>query len=140
MKKYLSAIIFIAAAIFQVAAQSVVKRPDAPSGALSGRNICVWQSHGRYYDAKDDRWKWQRCRLFGTVEDLYTRSYVVPFLVPMLENAGAYVMMPRERDEHRAELLMDHDIEGYSETIGKQKWTASKVRGFGKPTPLLHHG
>lgn len=140
MKKLTLTILLIAAAIFQVAAQSVVRRPDAPSGALSGRNICLWQSHGRYYDAKEDRWKWQRCRLFGTVEDLYTRSYVVPFLVPMLENAGAYVMLPRERDEHHAELLMDHDLGGYQETIGKQKWTPTKVAGFGMPRPQLQQG
>ena len=140
MKKYCLLLMFIAAAIFQVAAQSVVKRSDAPAGALSGRNICLWQSHGRYYDAKDDRWTWQRCRLFGTVEDLYTRSYVVPFLVPMLENAGAYVILPRERDEHRSELLMDQDIDGYAETSGKHKWTRTKEPGFAMPHPLLHQG
>ncbi len=140
MKKLLVTLMFVAAAIFQVAAQSVVKRTDAPSGALSGRNVCLWQSHGRYYDEADDRWKWQRCRLFGTVEDLYTRSYVVPFLVPMLENAGAYVMLPRERDEHHAELLMDQDIAGYQETVGKQKWAATKVPGFAMPRPQLQQG
>lgn len=140
MKKILVLSFMLAATIFGVAAQSVVSREDAPMGALSGRNICLWQSHGRYYDAKDDRWKWQRCRLFGTVEDLYTRSYVVPFLVPMLENAGAYVMLPRERDEHRFEALLDHDLNGYEETHGKQKWSATKAHGFGMPHPLLQQG
>lgn len=140
MKKIVSVIFLIAAAISQVAAQSVVKRSDAPSGALSGRNLCLWQSHGRYYDAKEDRWKWQRCRLFGTVEDLYTRSYVVPFLVPMLENSGAYVMLPRERDEHHSELLMDQDLGGYEEISGKQKWTATKGAGFGMPRRQLQQG
>lgn len=48
-------------------------------------------------------------RLFGTVEDLYTQSYVLPLLVPMLENAGAYVMIPRERDLSVHELIIDRD-------------------------------
>ena len=65
---------------------------------LSGRYIALWQSHGRYYEAKTERWEWQRAPLFRTVEDMYTQSYVIPFLIPMLENAGAYVMTPRERD------------------------------------------
>lgn len=133
MKKQLSLIILTLAAWLGAAAQSPVSRDDAPRGALSGRNICLWQSHGRYYDQKDDRWKWQRCRLFGTVEDLYTRSYVVPFLVPMLENAGAYVMLPRERDEHHFEAVIDHDTRGYHETAGKQKWHQSATAGFGLP-------
>lgn len=131
MKKFLFSIVLGLAAASGAAGQSVVSRDDTPRGALSGRNICLWQSHGRYYDAKEDRWKWQRCRLFGTVEDLYTRSYVVPFLVPMLENAGAYVMLPRERDEHHFEAVLDHDLGGYAETQGKQKWSASKQKGFG---------
>jgi hypothetical protein len=63
---------------------------------LSGRYIALWQSHGRYYEAKTERWEWQRAPLFRTVEDMYTQSYVLPFLMPMLENAGAYVMTPRK--------------------------------------------
>ena len=33
-------------------------------------------SHGWYYEPKLDRWEWQRARIFQTVEDLYTQSYV----------------------------------------------------------------
>jgi hypothetical protein len=80
----------------------------APKG-LDGRNIALWQSHGRYFEPKLNRWEWQRARVFGTVEDLYTQSYVLPFLVPMLENAGAYVLCPRERDTNRTELIIDND-------------------------------
>lgn len=113
------------------------------SGALQGRNIALWHSHGRYYDSGEDRWKWQRCRLFGTVEDLYTRSYVVPLLVPMLENAGAYVWLPRERDESDFEVVIDPDgayaCNGYAEHNGKQKWQAAET-GFGLPTATLSPG
>lgn len=124
-----------------VAAESPIKSESYPSGSLTGRNIALWQSHGRYYDGEEDRWKWQRCRLFGTVEDLYTRSYVIPYLVPMLENAGAYVMLPRERDSNPNELVVDPDgeyaIDGYSEHDGKQKWQDTNEPGFGLSVAVL---
>ncbi len=81
---------------------------DWPLG-LSGRHIALWQSHGRYYEAKTGRWEWQRAPTHGTVEDLYTQSYVLPFLIPMLENAGACVMTPRERDPQAYEVVCDND-------------------------------
>ncbi|MCQ2186553.1 MAG: xanthan lyase [Bacteroidales bacterium] len=87
----------------------LVKRGiSAPSG-LDGRHIAMWQSHGMYYKIAENKWKWQRPSIFQTTEDLFTQSFVVPFLVPMLENAGANVLLPRERDWHRTELIMDND-------------------------------
>ncbi len=77
---------------------------------LDGRHIALWQSHGYYYDLASDRWLWQRPPLFQTVEDMYTQSYVIPYLVPMLENAGAYVLMPRERDIQKHEVIADNDV------------------------------
>ena len=59
------------------------------SKGLSDRTIAVWQSHGRYFDQGTGRWIWQRPCLFQTVEDMFTQSFVLPYLVPMLENAGA---------------------------------------------------
>ena len=79
-----------------------------PKG-LSGRNIALWQSHGRYFDEGSGQWKWQRAPLHRTVEDMYTQSYVIPFLIPMLERAGAYVMTPRERDIQKYEVIIDND-------------------------------
>ncbi len=79
------------------------------SKGLEGRNLAVWQSHGRYYEQSIKRWEWQRACLFQTVEDLFTQSFVVPFLVPMLENSGAYVMLPRERDSNIHEIISDND-------------------------------
>ncbi len=79
------------------------------SHGLSGRNIALWQSHGYIYDNGAKRWTWQRPCLFQTVEDMYTQSYVLPFLVPMLENAGAYILMPRERDIQTNEVIADND-------------------------------
>ena len=76
---------------------------------LSGRHIAVWPSHGRYYDEGWGGWTWQRAPLFTTVEDAYTMSYVLPFLIPMLENAGANVLTPRERDIQPYEIIADND-------------------------------
>lgn len=76
---------------------------------MSGRHIVLWQSHGRYFEQTLDRWEWQRATLFQTVEDMFTQGFVLPFLVPMLENAGAYVMLPRERDIQRNEVIVDND-------------------------------
>ena len=76
---------------------------------MSGRHIALWQSHGRYFEEKTDRWEWQRAPLHRTVEDMYTQSYVLPYLIPMLENAGACVLTPRERDTQREEVVCDND-------------------------------
>ena len=76
---------------------------------LNDRYIVLWQSHGRYYDEADSLWTWQRACIHRTVEDMYTQTYVLPFLIPMLENAGAYVMTPRERDTQVREIITDND-------------------------------
>ena len=47
--------------------------------------------------------------LFGTTEDLYTQTIVIPYLFPMLENAGAVVVSPRERDWQKQEVIVDND-------------------------------
>lgn len=88
-----------------------VKNLEKPvfNKGLSGRHIALWQSHGWYYETKNKRWQWQRAKFFRTVEDMYTQSYVLPFLIPMLENAGAYVMTPRERDTQIYEVISDND-------------------------------
>lgn len=84
-------------------------RANVVTKGLQNRHLAIWQSHGWYYEQKLDRWEWQRARIFQTVEDLYTQSYVVPYLVPMLENAGANVLLPRERDTQRNEIIADVD-------------------------------
>lgn len=79
------------------------------SKGLDDRYIALWQSHGLFFDDNQNVWRWQRAPLFRTVEDMYTQSYVLPFLIPMLENAGAYVMTPRERDINPIEYVIDND-------------------------------
>lgn len=82
---------------------------EQPSLGLFNNNIALWESHGWYYESKQDRWKWQRARLFGTIEDMSPMSFVLPYLVPMLENSGANVFLPRERDWQSNEVVVDND-------------------------------
>ena len=86
-----------------------------PSQGLTGRHIALWQSHGRYFEQDENLWRWQRSRLWEAVEDLFTQSFVLPYLVPMLENAGANVLLPRERDTQLEEIIIDND-EGIDNT------------------------
>ncbi|MDD3094836.1 MAG: xanthan lyase [Candidatus Neomarinimicrobiota bacterium] len=92
-------------------------KPYTPSRGLYGRHIALWNSHGWYYENSLDRWEWQRARNFQVVEDIFPTSYVLQYLVPMLENAGANVFLPRERDLNTNEVIVDNDIggEGYIE-------------------------
>lgn len=115
--------------------------PYIPTNGLQNRHIALWQSHGFYYEAKLDRWEWQRARIFQTVEDLYTQSYVLPFLVPMLENAGANVLLPRERDTRSEEVIVDNDgcLQGnslYTEYNADKQWSDGNDQGFAHLRPV----
>ena len=77
-----------------------LSNPWKPSQSLLGRNIALWNSHGLYYDKNNDKIRWQRPTLFGTVEDMLSTQIVLNYLLPMLRGAGAQVYMPRERDWH----------------------------------------
>ncbi len=91
--------------------KQLVKRLDStePVKGLSGRSIALWHSHGYFFEMSLDRWEWQRAKLFGTVEDISVMGYVQPYLSKMLENSGANVFMPRERDTQINEVIVDND-------------------------------
>ena len=114
-------------------------QPYKTSHGLDGRHIALWASHGRYYDAEKSSWQWQRPTFFCTNEDLFTQTIVVPYLIPMLENAGAVVFTPRERDWQRHEVIVDNDdhtqLINYIESGFKQPWTDTHMRGF-----AMHRG
>ncbi|MBN2090349.1 fibronectin type III domain-containing protein [candidate division KSB1 bacterium] len=109
-----------------------------PTQGLFNRNIALWHSHGFYYSREKDRWEWMRPRLFNTVEDLLPMSFVIPYLVPMLENAGATVFLPRERDLQIQMVIVDDDspsLGGKYHETGNEKWQTGNEPGFqiGKP-------
>jgi hypothetical protein len=110
-------------------------------GGLTGSHIALWPSHGYHYDAVRDRWEWQRARLHETIEDLYTYSYTHQYLVPMLENAGAYVLMPRERDIQPLEVIVDNDGSSESSELiirnGTQNLWETVTGGFAMKDTLF---
>ena len=101
---------------------------------LNGRHIALWASHGRYFDANQQKWRWQRPALFCTTEDLFTQTIVIPYLMPMLENAGAVVFSPRERDWQRHEVIVDNDnntsMVNYREINVRENWKEAPEVGF----------
>ena len=118
--------------------QPWVKNASLPytiTNGLQNRHLCVWASHGIYFHISDSTWKWQRPPLFGTREDLFTQTIVVPYLIPMLERAGAIVFTPRERDWQRREVIVDNDTPKsyrgvYQETHGTHNWEKADSAGF----------
>lgn len=103
------------------------------TNGLQGRYIATYGSHGIYYNQQLDLWKWQRAKILTTVEDVYTTAYTMHMLVPMLENAGAIVLQPRERDTHSQEVVIDDT--DCTLTAG---WQRTNTDGFAIPaTPLL---
>lgn len=80
--------------------------PYSIKGGLADRHLAVWPSHGYYFNLEQDHWRWQRATMWSMVEDVLTAELTNHWLVPMLENAGAYVFEPRERDTQVEEVIV----------------------------------
>ena len=108
-------------------------RPYTAKQGLDGKHIALWGSHGQYFHQSTESWRWQRAKVWTTVEDLYTTSYTMPFLVPMLENAGAVVVQPRERDTQTHEQIVDN-----TQAMSSGQWATAEGCGWATPEkPLL---
>lgn len=110
----------------------------SPKG-MDGDIVALWHSHGRYFKPGQGTWYWQRPVLFQTIEDIYTMSYILQYVTPMLENAGAYVLLPRERDPNPNEVIVDNDLNPggelysqpyYREITGTEPWSTGEYEGF----------
>ncbi len=119
-----------------------ISRPFQPEEGLLGRTIDVRPSHGWYYNGATDRWEWQRPRLFETVEDLLPFTFTIPYLIPMLENAGAVVFTPRERDTQTNGVVIDNDASpgdgsryGERITVNSPGWENGPNPGFAPGNP-----
>ncbi len=118
-----------------------ISRPYSISKGLEGIHIALWQSHGKYFKNSEKRWSWQRPNMFCTNEDLLSQTFVIPYIIPMLQNAGAVVFTPRERDWQNNEIIVDNDVDSndglYSEsynlaTKNIHKWKTMNQTGFAK--------
>jgi hypothetical protein len=117
-----------------------VSKPFKQANGLQNMNIGLWHSHGWYYNNEEDKWEWQRPRLFQSVEDLVPMSFTIQYLIPMLENAGANVYVPRERDIQPNEAVVDNDSGIGKEYIEKSLdkkhvWKTGEGAAFAIGTP-----
>ncbi len=122
-----------------------LSRPYSITEGLEGRHVAVHQSHGKYYRNDEGTWKWQRPRLFCTCEDLFTQTFVVPYILPMLENAGAVVYSARERDWQPNEVIVDNDTRTagnlyYEDTNRRSQWATSPDKGFAHVKTVYQDG
>jgi len=119
-----------------------ISTPFKVTHGLQNRHLSLWASHGRFYDVAKGYWRWQRPKLFGTTEDLYTQTIVVPYLIPMLEKAGAIVFTPRERDWQKEEVIVDNDGSKsyYIEATKGDKWRTTAEPGFAYHTGTYTDG
>ena len=120
-------------------------RPYNVNRGLNGRHIALWQSHGKYYINDKKEWGWQRPRLFSTTEDQFTQSFILPYIIPMLENAGANVFTPRERDTQKNEVIVDNDSRRsgsmYLEIKSrKARWETTDALGFAQKKRIYNDG
>ena len=123
----------------------LVRNIDKPWHATKGllnKYIALWHSHGWYYEPRLKRWEWQRARLFQSVEDLGPMSLTLPYIVPMLENAGANAFLPRERDVQINEVIIDNDSSSESNpsyleksTVDSNRWNTGHTPGFALGNP-----
>lgn len=109
---------------------------------LQGKHIALWASHGSFYDGNKGKWRWQRPNMFCTTEDLFTQTIVVPYLIPMLERAGANVFTPRERDWQTNEVVVDNDdknntTSSYLEIASHGRWKDTGKQGFASPDGII---
>jgi len=119
--------------------------PYTVSRGLQGCHLAITPSHGRYYKNDEMCWKWQRPSLYATREDLLSQSIVVPYLMPMLENAGAVVFSARERDRQPHDIIVDNDVNSsdcglYIEEKHRKTHWEDGALGFAIPDGALQHG
>ncbi len=126
-------------------------RPYEISRGLQNKHVALWQSHGKYYIDKTNEWSWQRPRLFCTTEDQFTQSFILPYVIPMLENAGANVFTPRERDTQKNEVIVDNDGNSANRGSGtnslyldirsrKAHWEQTNQPGFAQQKLIYQDG
>ena len=98
-----------------------------PKKGLTNIHMAVTPSHGLYYDNEDSLWEWQRPPLYCTREDLLTQSFAYPYVIPMLENAGAVVYTARERDWQTNSVIVKSGKSGYRED---GSWSGYSAGGY----------
>ncbi|MFT7537125.1 MAG: N-acetylmuramoyl-L-alanine amidase [Hyphomicrobiaceae bacterium] len=100
----------------------------ASFGSLQGKRIAVSPGHGYYWHSSLG-WTTQRGVIDGLVEDIHTAEISNRYLIPLLQNMGADIVMCREHGERDVDAIIDNDVgaPAYSETGG---WSTSASSGY----------
>ncbi len=107
------------------------------TGGLQNRHLVIAGAHGMTWH-EENRWQFQRARLYTQIEDLFPAHMVNNYLIPMLENAGGTVFSVRERDRQTAEVIVDNDgVSPMSEFRTTSEWEISGLPGWNGPRPAV---
>lgn len=110
-----------------------ISKPYKVTNGLNNNHLFITPSHGYYFNPLENIWEWQRPPLFVTREDLLSQSFVYPYLIPMLENAGAIVYSARERDWQTNSVIVDdksHRSQYQEEEKRHNVWQSRYNGGF----------
>ncbi|MEE2901053.1 MAG: N-acetylmuramoyl-L-alanine amidase [Myxococcota bacterium] len=108
--------------------KTILPLSDYPHGqSLRGRTIAISPGHGWIYNSNTRNFRTQRGRIFwnncggcrGIVEDFETHEIVVNHLIPLLEGAGAKVVLVRERSLEKTGTILDENSAGFSAVNGQ---------------------
>lgn len=107
----------------------VESRPQ-PAQGLGGRLVFLAPGHGRTFNESTLVWGWQRDTVgYGEKEDLITPRITNRWVTEYFENAGANVIVSRERDEQLNEFLLDDsDATNVSTTGSWQQITPTDAK------------
>ena len=109
-------------------AKPVLPLNTYPHGqSLRGRTIAISPGHGWIYNSNTQDYRTQRGRIFwrncgdcrGIVEDFETHEIVVDHLIPLLEGAGAKVILVRERTHEKTGVIVDESSPSFSTISGQ---------------------
>tara|TARA_R110002072_G_scaffold46591_2_gene128855 strand:+ start:27449 stop:30448 length:3000 start_codon:yes stop_codon:yes gene_type:complete len=100
----------------------------ASFGTLQGKRIAVSPGHGYYWHSSLG-WTTQRGVIDGLIEDIHNAEICNRYLIPLLQNMGADIVMCREHGEQDVDAIIDNDLgaPAYNETGG---WSTSASSGY----------
>ncbi len=104
----------------------------SPTAGLSGLRIFLSAGHGDNYSDTLGTWVYQRDIVQDLREDLHTNEVVLRHLAPLLEAAGAEVVLARERSTYPVRSLVDNDggdLNGSYQEVGA--WQTGGAAGHG---------
>ncbi|MFT4512999.1 MAG: N-acetylmuramoyl-L-alanine amidase [Planctomycetota bacterium] len=119
-------------AVTSVGGSSTPSSLVASFGTLQGKRIAVSPGHGYYWHSSLG-WTTQRGVIDGLVEDIHTAEICNRYLIPLLQNMGADIVMCREHGERDVDAIIDNDLgaPAYGETGG---WSTSASSGYQNST------